>query len=62
VSEQNIRFVELFGLSGRTLFKLVGNTEYGTLLPGTSLLIGINVFNFKYENDFKMENKYFATI
>jgi hypothetical protein len=61
VSEQNIWLVELFGLSGRTLFKLVGNTDYGTLLPaGTSLLNGINVFNFKYENDFKMENKYFA--
>jgi hypothetical protein len=62
VSEQNIRLAELFGFSGRMLFKLVGNTDYGTLLPGKSLLNGINVFNFKYENDFKMKNKYFATI
>jgi hypothetical protein len=32
------------------------------LLPGKYLLNGINVFNFKYENDFKMKKTYFATI
>jgi hypothetical protein len=32
------------------------------LLPGKALLNGINMFNFRYEDGFKINNKYFPAI
>jgi hypothetical protein len=49
-------------MMGRKLFILVGNTDEGTLLPSKSLLNGINIFNFRYEDGFKIKNKYFPAI
>jgi hypothetical protein len=45
-------------------FQLVGNTDKGTLLPGKSLLKGINMFNFRYEDGSKINtgNTYFPAI
>jgi hypothetical protein len=48
--------------AGRKLFKLVGNTEWGTLLPGKPLFDRINMFNFRSEDGFKMNIKYFPAI
>jgi hypothetical protein len=47
---------------GSKRFTLVGNTDKGTLLHGTALLNSINMFNFRYEDGFKINNKYFPAI
>jgi hypothetical protein len=39
--------------------KLVGNIGLGTLLPSKSLLNVINMFDFKYKDDFKMKTNIF---
>jgi hypothetical protein len=35
---------------------------FGTLLPGKSLLNGISISNFRHEDGFKINNKYFPAI